>query len=1005
MRIVIDLQACQTEGSHNRGIGRYSLALAKAIAGQQENHDVRFVLNALYEDQVKAVKDQFKELVAPAKFSSYQFPYPDKAYGSADDYRRPVAEVLIRHHYAQLRPDILHISSVFEGYGGKAVVPGRLSRLPGIIFSATLYDLIPLIMSDLYLPDNAMKRWYRNRLQIIRECDLLLAISEASRKDAIQYLGILPEKIVTISGAADAHFRPLTLSDGEVRSFLQRYKIKEKFVLYTGGIDYRKNIEGTVRAYAKLPEGIRRRYQLVIVCGMNQEQQSALLAYAAREGLAGGEIAFAGFVPEEDLVRLYNLCTLFIFPSLYEGFGLPILEAMFCGAPVLGADNSSIPEIVGRQDALFDGKRPDAIAAALYRGLTDTGYRNDLKAWSAKRAGEFNWDRSAAKALAAFEEARERSQPRNAMITAQYLPRRKMACFFFTAGSQFIIAASILPELARYYEIDLFMDDSLAKDEYIIDNFPIFPCREFNQRHAAYDITIYPLGNPADLKAAYELLQQHPGIVVLHDFFPEYPDNCSIPDTALGIIVHSRRAEEPAKWFYKQRVPLSWEWIDIDQHPGRVAAQYTVAIEKNLQQQIYKQQAMLVAELGEALAPHPFPEPELEQIADFAIASIPTFQPSRLLIDVSFTIEARNHGGIQRVVKNITTQLCQKEQRGWHAMPVRSAKGKLYPCQGGRLFPAGPVPLSDAQDACLQLEENDIFLLLDASWLYYDDCREVIAQITQLRGRIYTVVYDLLPVLFPSCADSRFSHWLETAVRESDGLVSISRTVADELAVYIQQQGLVHKQDLKIGYFHLGADIQVLPAEAAVRPQVTEWFNDKSRNLFLMVGTIAPRKGHAFALAAFERLWDAGVDVKLAIAGNNWVCKDFAGRLLSHPEYGRRLIWFDNPTDAEILCCYRHAAALLFPSNAEGFGLPLMEAAQSGLPVLCSDIPVFREVAGEYATYFSLDDPQYLADMLKQWLNQPGCLKPAARPGITWKQSAGQLLDIILHGNWYKTLP
>src|SRR5206468_1796947 len=132
-----------------------------------------------------------------------------------------------------------------------------------------------------------------------------------------------------------------------------------------------------------------------------------LQAQAAAAGLAPSDVVFTGFVREDHLVLLYRLCKLFVFPSLHEGFGLPALEAMSCGAAAIGADNSSIPEVIGRDDALFDAKSIPAMAAAIQRCLADDGFRAQLADWGPRQARNFSWDSSARAALEAIEAAHE----------------------------------------------------------------------------------------------------------------------------------------------------------------------------------------------------------------------------------------------------------------------------------------------------------------------------------------------------------------------------------------------------------------------------------------------------------------------------------------------------------------------------------------------------------------------------------------------------------------------
>ena len=173
----------------------------------------------------------------------------------------------------------------------------------------------------------------------------------------------------------------------------------------------------------------------------------------------------------------------------------------------------------------------------------------------------------------------------------------------------------------------------------------------------------------------------------------------------------------------------------------------------------------------------------------------------------------------------------------------------------------------------------------------------------------------------------------------------------------------------------------------------------------LMVGTIEPRKAHAQALAAFERLWAEGTAVNLVIVGKQgWMVEALVERLRNHPEKGRRLFWIEGANDALLLRIYAAATALLAASEGEGFGLPLIEAAQHGLPIIARDLDVFKEVAGEHAFYFN-GGVHELAARLNEWLSLHAQQKQplsAKMPWLTWRESAKQLIAVVNHDGWYQ---
>ncbi len=161
---------------------------------------------------------------------------------------------------------------------------------------------------------------------------------------------------------------------------------------------------------------------------------------------------------------------------------------------------------------------------------------------------------------------------------------------------------------------------------------------------------------------------------------------------------------------------------------------------------------------------------------------------------------------------------------------------------------------------------------------------------------------------------------------------------------------------------------------------------------FLTVGTIEPRKGHAQVLAAFERLWDSGHDLRLVIVGKpGWKVEELIEKLRRHPKLGSLLFWFEDVSDAGLEQLYRACSCLIAASEGEGFGLPLIEAAQHGLPILARDIPVFREVAGEHASFFNGRTPEALVEAVSEWLKlraQNRHPRSEGMPCLTWAQSA-----------------
>jgi len=524
MKLLVDLFACQSS-SRMRGIGRYTLSLTLEMARLRGWHDLTFLADALQADSFEELRRRFLGLVPAGSFLPYYhesiLTAPRKDIGA---YHR-ITENLIEQAYRVIDPDFVLTPSLFDSWvddqEGRVALPDK--RGPRQRRAVILYDLIPHIFHELYLdPSPPTRSWYMRRMELLKEFDLLLAISEATRQDAINIAGLDPDRVVNISGAPSSHFRKLDFSLAERHTWLRRLGISRPFVMYIGGNDFRKNMEGALRAFAGLPRELTSTHQLVL----NDVGDEALFRLKAHAlGLDDADLVIFRRRSDEELEVLYNLCKVFFFPSLYEGFGLPILEAMSCGAPVVAGDNSSLPEVVGRADALFDASRTEAATAALHKALTDSNFRADLTAYGPPRAREFTWEKTAQRAWEAFEAASDLPplEPEQASDVAQPPRRLRLAHVSPLPPQKSGVAeycASLLPHLAELLDIDLFAPPGLeVSDERLKDRFDIFPWTDLPARREEYDTVLYHMGNGELHIPMLDLLQQMPGVVVTHDFF------------------------------------------------------------------------------------------------------------------------------------------------------------------------------------------------------------------------------------------------------------------------------------------------------------------------------------------------------------------------------------------------------------------------------------------------------------------------------------------------------
>lgn len=233
----------------------------------------------------------------------------------------------------------------------------------------------------------------------VKNVDMILTDSEFIKQDIIKHLKVQEEKIKVIYLAADEKFKPLR--QDEIIKIKQKYHLDFPFVLYVGGIGAKKNISALIKAYYKLKEDCKG-YKLVIV-GPKVRTYEEIFETVEKLNLQK-DVIFTGYVPDDDLPKLYNAASLFVYPSLYEGFGLPPLEAMSCGTPVITSNAASLPEVVGDAGITVDTYDVDRLAKAIKEVLSNDGLREDMVKKGLKRAKMFSWEKTAKETLKIYEE-------------------------------------------------------------------------------------------------------------------------------------------------------------------------------------------------------------------------------------------------------------------------------------------------------------------------------------------------------------------------------------------------------------------------------------------------------------------------------------------------------------------------------------------------------------------------------------------------------------------------
>lgn len=442
--------------------------------------------------------------------------------------------------------------------------------------------------------------------------------------------------------------------------------------------------------------------------------------------------------------------------------------------------------------------------------------------------------------------------------------------------------------------------------------------------------------------------------------------------------------------------------------PAHCAEGYAQSIETFYQQNTFNA-GKLVTALARTL-PAGADEQLLKGLSQALALSFPPRRPAKtLFLDVSVVAREDFKTGIQRVVRALTLGLIDAPPEGFRIEPVYLSEDH------------GEWHYRYARDYTLDLlnsargwignerieaQAGDILLGLDLAGGYVIQAdREGVYRDLQNRGvKVSFVVYDLIPVQFDSIYPPGFKEghadWLKV-VAKADSAICISQSVASDLAEWVAENVPARAAELDIRWFHLGADLDTSSPSTGLPDNASHVLQQLANGpSFLMVGTVEPRKGHGQALDAFDLLWSEGNDFHLVVVGKEgWMVNALAARFRQHPELGKRLHWLEGVSDEYLLKLYANASCLLAASLGEGFGLPLIEAAQHKLPILARDLPVFREVAGEHAFYFSGTTARNLATSIREWvtLYQLGRQPTSEQmPWLTWKESAEQMKLILL---------
>lgn len=391
-------------------------------------------------------------------------------------------------------------------------------------------------------------------------------------------------------------------------------------------------------------------------------------------------------------------------------------------------------------------------------------------------------------------------------------------------------------------------------------------------------------------------------------------------------------------------------------------------------------------------------------IFDCSESITPSAPVRQLLVDVSVIYQNDARTGIQRVVRSLLLQLLDAQPIGFQVRPVFATRQSGY-CYADPNF-LGTSPPHNQDDAkAVQVHQNDLFLGLDLAAHLLPRHQAQVLGWKRSGAKVHVIVYDLLPLQYPQWFNPKttrnFKRWIRWLAVYADSMVCISETVKTEATVWLSANFGLADGTIPASTIMLGANISA-SAPSIGQPLEADLMlaRMRSTSATLMVGTVEPRKGYDQALAAFELIWQRTnyTSPLLVVVGKpGWKTDDLQKRIRSHYGFGTTLFWLEDASDELLDHLYEAAHCVLVASRAEGFGLPMIEAALYGKPVLARDIAVFRELNLPNINFFCGDTAECLAISLEKLLEQPfNSATLLTRVGFhSWHATGTQLLTIL----------
>lgn len=1053
MRIVIDMQGAQTESRQN-GVGRFIVSLVQAVVRNCGRHDIVLALSASFPDSIGYIRDAFRGLLSQDKIRTWNAPGPLSGDDSANGLRVLRGELIREAFLASLEPDVVYLTTLFDGYANDVITSiGD--------FAPELTTVVMLPEDVLAQPDGVpgLERHRARKLEFLKRAAGCHLLAPATVESAVKSLAIQSDAVLLAStgpgldvasepnGEATrllawfeemhANRRQSLPSDPSSRSTKPRLAYVSPLPPERSGIaDYSAELLPFLARYYDVDvvaaqgivsdEWVKKNTE--ILSGEEflerKDQYERVLYHFGNNPMHARMFELLGKAPGVVVLHdfflsgvqwyreTYNIAPNALWEELYRAHGYRAVKERFQnGDEAVAFDypcNFSVIEnalgvVVHSENSVrlmqhWYGQGHGFSVVPLLRLRASQIERKRAR----KKLG-FSEEDFVVCSFGFIGKTKQNHSLVNAWAASRLISEDIHCKLIFVGendespyGVELANRIGEAPEL-RGVRISGWVDAETYR-LYLAAADVAVQLRTLSRGEtsaAVLDCLNYGLATVVNANGAMADL---PADVVwmLRDNFAE-------EQLVEALEILRRQPAERSALGARGRA-----YVHAVHSPEACADQYFRSIEA-FYDRASVGRAGLISELGRRVREEEGGK-EVVALADALSRAFPSKRPARkLFVDVSVVVRDDFKTGIQRAVRALLLGLIDSPPSGYLIEPVYLSD------EGGNWHYRYACDYTLALLGCTQgwlpnervePHAGDIFVGLDLAGGYViqaDRCG-VYEGLMNSGVHVAFVVYDLIPIQFENVYPAGFKEghadWLRV-VSKADSAICISRSVANELADWVRVNGVKKRRPLDIRWFHLGADLKNSRASEGMETNADVVLQKlTSVPSFLLVGTLEPRKGHAQVLGAFELLWERGLAANLVIVGKaGWMVDSLVQKLRAHPELDKRLLWLEGISDEYLERIYAASSCLIAASEGEGFGLPLIEAAQYKVPIIARDLAVFREVAGSHAHYFTGLSAVDLAGAIDEWLELFISRQHPTSDGLpwlTWKESTEQLKAVLL---------